>query len=184
MGTPDQCAAPVLCTQPAVGLGLTGVGGTRVWESREGCIGFWGRKLKSRKQKGKAIQAKLPQLLLIFENNKEIDLTLLHPSLSPSGLCFYFPEPVMIKAKGLSIAVFFPFHSKQKLQRLQCFISGLSWTSGLLQTELFARAASPMVSVTSSAHCRGKKAPPRQGRKKEIHTLLVECSLSKQILWL
>lgn len=90
----------------------------------------------------------------------------------------------MIKAKSSSIAVYFPFHSKQKLQRLQHFLPGLSRTSGLLQTELFAEAAALMVSVTSSAHCGGKKAPPREGRKKVIHTRLVGCSLSKQMSWL
>lgn len=121
---------------------------------------------------------------MILENNKEIELTLLHPSLTPSGLCFYFPEPVMIKAKSPSITVYFPFHSKQELQKLRCFLSWLSWTSGLLQTELFAEAPTPMVSVTSSSRCRGKRALPGQGSGKAIHTLLMGCNLSKQMSWL
>lgn len=92
VGIPDRHATPAPCTQSAAGLGLAGVGGTGVLQAQERAVLiFKEERQKAKKQKGKAIKAKLPQLLLISENNKEIDLTLLRPSLTPFGLCFYSP---------------------------------------------------------------------------------------------
>lgn len=71
----------------------------------------------------------------------------------------------MIKAQSLSVTLYFPFHSKQKLQRLQHFVWSLSWISCLLRTEQFAGAPAAVVLVTSSSHCGGKRGLSWAGEK-------------------
>lgn len=59
-------------------------------KSREGCIDFWGRKPKSRKQKRKAIKAKLTQLLLVLENKRF--MWYYTPRSLPLGYVFISPN--------------------------------------------------------------------------------------------
>lgn len=68
---PKVCAMPERCHTVCSGLGIAGVGsmaGTRPGRFFKGGK----KKKKRRKQKGNAIKAKLVQLLLISENNKEM----------------------------------------------------------------------------------------------------------------
>lgn len=111
------------------------------------------------KQKERVIKAQSPSRFWSRKTTKKLTQ---HNYASPSPppppwVMFLFPVTDNDQSQASFCHCIFSFSLWTKVVKdATLYLSCLSWTSSLLQTGLFRREQTPVVSVTSSSHCKGK----------------------------